>query len=72
LDERHHLYRAHRAINHDEEMKMSKATKNPQDANADRVNANKGTSGTNKIYDKDQGNQGKLNNPTYQNSRKSK
>jgi len=51
---------------------MSKATKNPQDANADRVNPNKGTSGTNKIYDKDQGNQGKLNNPTYQNSRKSK
>lgn len=51
---------------------MSKATKNPQDANADRVNPNHGTSGTNKIYDKDHGNQGKLNNPTYQNSRKSK
>lgn len=41
------------------------ASKRPADANSDRVNPNKGTSGTNKIYDKAQGNRGKQLNPTY-------
>lgn len=40
-----------------------KPIKHPFDANADRVNPNKGTPGTNRIYDKDQGNQGKQLNP---------
>ncbi|PUA46649.1 hypothetical protein C5U62_01315 [Pseudomonas protegens] len=37
--------------------------KRPQDARGDIQNANKGTPGTNPIYDKGQGNRGKQLNP---------
>lgn len=39
---------------------------------ADVKNPNKGTTGTNITYDKNQGNRGKQLNPTYQPKRKSK
>ena len=42
---------------------MSKKSKAPADAANDQVNANKGTSGTNKLYDKNQGNRGSQLNP---------
>lgn len=46
---------------------MSKSKKASQpNHNADIVNANKGTSGTNKTYDKNQGNRGKQLNPNQQ------
>ncbi len=41
----------------------NKTVKRPQDAQADQSNPNKGTSGTNPIYDKAQGNRGKQLNP---------
>ena len=41
----------------------SKKVKRPQDAQADIKNRNKGTPGTNPIYDKAQGNRGKQLNP---------
>ncbi len=41
----------------------NKTVKHPQDARADQGNANKGTPGTNRIYDQAQGNRGKQLNP---------
>jgi len=37
----------------------------PADNNANKSNANKGTSGTNRQYDQNQGNRGKQKNPTW-------
>lgn len=37
--------------------------------NADQSNANKGTSGTNKTYDKNEGNRGKQMNPNRKNKK---
>lgn len=49
---------------------MSKPTgKRPSDANNDQGNANKGTAGTNKLYDKNQGNRGKQLNPNQSENR---
>ncbi|WXL23893.1 hypothetical protein WG219_11045 [Ectopseudomonas mendocina] len=45
---------------------MTKPYKAPQDAKADQQNANKGTKGTNSLYDKRQGNRGKQLNPNQQ------
>jgi hypothetical protein len=42
---------------------MPKPYKAPQDARGDQQNANKGTEGTNPLYDKAQGNRGKQLNP---------
>ncbi|MCE4057847.1 hypothetical protein [Pseudomonas sp. Au-Pse12] len=42
---------------------MGSSKKHPQDARADIQNINKGTAGTNRIYDKGQGNRGKQLNP---------
>ena len=39
---------------------------------ADANNSNKGTSGTNKTYDKNQGNKGKQLNPNQENNNKKK
>lgn len=39
----------------------------PKNNNANIQNPNKGTIGTNKIYDKSQGNKGKLLNPNQKN-----
>ena len=45
---------------------MAKKIK-PKDNSANQQNANKGTSGTNKAYDKNQGNRGKQLNPNQKN-----
>jgi len=45
---------------------MAKAYKAPQDAQSDYGNANKGTRGTNPLYDKAQGNRGKQLDPRQQ------
>lgn len=45
---------------------MTKPYKAPKDAQADQQNANKGTKGTNPLYDKGQGNRGKQLNPNQQ------
>lgn len=42
---------------------MGSSKKQPQDARGDIQNANKGSAGTNPIYDKGQGNRGKQLNP---------
>jgi hypothetical protein len=42
---------------------MQKHIKAPQDARGDQQNSNKGTPGTNPLYDKAQGNRGKQLNP---------
>lgn len=42
---------------------MTKTIK-PADNSANQQNANKGTSGTNKLYSQNQGNMGKQMNPT--------
>lgn len=47
-------------------MNMSKKI-SPQDNNANMQNANKGTIGTNKQYDQNQGNKGKQLNPNQKN-----
>ncbi|EJN34305.1 hypothetical protein PMI37_01165 [Pseudomonas sp. GM80] len=44
--------------------------KAPQDAQADGQNANKGTPGTNPLYDKAQGDRGKQMNPNQQTRRR--
>jgi hypothetical protein len=44
--------------------------KRPRDANNDQGNANKGSAGTNKLYDKNQGNRGKQLNPNQNDTRK--
>ena len=45
---------------------MAKAYKAPQDAQSDYGNPNKGTRGTNPLYDKAQGNRGKQLDPRLQ------
>ncbi|MEX5687888.1 hypothetical protein [Pseudomonas silesiensis] len=42
---------------------MANKTKTPQAANSDQKNPNRGTPGTNKNWDKAQGNRGKQLNP---------
>ncbi|WP_177330322.1 hypothetical protein [Pseudomonas sp. PH1b] len=42
---------------------MAANQKNPKDARGDIRNANKGSPGTNRIYDQAQGNRGKQLNP---------
>ncbi|MEQ4185184.1 MULTISPECIES: hypothetical protein [Pseudomonas] len=42
---------------------MAKIPKAPQDARSDQKNPNRGTPGTNAIWDKAQGNRGKQLNP---------
>lgn len=45
---------------------MAKKKIHPRDNQANMQNANKGTSGTNKQYDQNQGNRGKQLNPNQQ------
>ncbi|WP_179149299.1 hypothetical protein [Pseudomonas syringae] len=42
---------------------MANTPKSPKDANSDRKNPNRGTPGTNAVWDKAQGNRGKQLNP---------
>lgn len=49
---------------------MSKRKYTPQENHANQQNPNRGTSGTNKFYDKAQGNRGKQLNPTWRQSRR--
>lgn len=48
---------------------MTKHLKAPQDSRADQQNPNKGTPGTNPLYDKAQGNRGKQLNPNQTGSK---
>ncbi len=48
---------------------MSDKKITPQNNAANMQNANKGTSGTNKQYDQNQGNKGKQLNPNQQNKK---
>ncbi|KAF0864426.1 hypothetical protein M5G25_21500 [Pseudomonas sp. TNT2022 ID357] len=54
---------AYRRSRGDTRAAMGSSKKHPQDARGDIQNANKGTAGTNPIYDKGQGNRGKQLNP---------
>lgn len=49
---------------------MSKVPKAPKDAEADRKNPNKGSPGTNSIWDKAQGNRGKQLDPNQGGNKK--
>lgn len=50
---------------------MTKRKYTPQENQANQQNPNKGTSGTNKFYDKAQGNRGKQLNPNWRGPRRS-